>query len=184
MESARDGKTQFMYAIGQLSEHFDLFWDQEFKGYHGFNRTDDIKRISMDNICSQRFTKNELDHYYILMKGLCPIVKDEICFQLLSMVMMFDTTDLFENDPLFFLLDTNSGNDSSMSSGQARPEHSSHRQTNFHEVKLLQTYYINLLKRRCMVLNVPHLQKLCDPDGLKMIMLSFKLLAQYVPSLM
>ena len=217
MESADDGKTQFMYSIGQLSEEYDLFWDQEFKGYHGLRRMEDIKRFSMNNVCSQKLTPTELDHYYLLMKGLCPIVKDEICFQLLSMVLMFDTTNLMRNDPISFLVDetlnqslhsleisgqvsfhgssnstemytsdtnTSTGGNSNMANGKTKSEDSTNRRDSFDEIKSLQEHYIKLLKRRCMVLKGPQLRKLVAPGGLKMVIICFKLLAQYVPPLM
>ena len=54
----------------------------------------------------------------------------------------------------------------------------------FDEIKSLQEHYINLLLRRCIVLKGPHLRKLIAPGGLKMAMICFKQLAQYVPPLM
>ena len=119
MESAEDGKRQFMYANGQLSEEYDLFWDKEFKGYHGLQSMDDIKMISMNSMCSQKLTQTELDHYYMLMRRVCPMMRDEICFQLLSMVMMFDTTNLIEDDSLSLVGDDNS-NTSTDSLGPSR----------------------------------------------------------------
>ena len=98
MESAADGRTQFMYSIGQLSEKYNLFWDQEFKGYHGLKSMDDIRRLSMNNLCCHRFGRTQLDHYYSLLKLVSPVVKDEICFQLMSMIMMFDTSNLIEDN--------------------------------------------------------------------------------------
>ena len=98
MESAADGRTQLMYARGQLSEKYNLFWDQEFIGFQGLRSMNDIKRLSLDNVCCQRLDKTQLDHYYSLLQYVCPIVNDEICFQLLSMVMMFDTSNLIEDD--------------------------------------------------------------------------------------
>ena len=98
MESAADGRTQFMYSIGQLSEKYNLFWDQEFKGYHGLKSIDDIRRLSLNSVCGNRLSRTQLDQYYGLLKFVSPVVKDETCFQLMSMIMMFDTSNLIEDD--------------------------------------------------------------------------------------
>ena len=97
MESEMTGTTQFMYCIGQLTVESDIFWDLEFKGYHGLESVNDIPKISTVNLCSQGLTKCELDHYYSLMKHICPLVKDAICFQLISMIMLLDTSSLIED---------------------------------------------------------------------------------------
>ena len=79
---------------------------------------------------------------------------------------------------------TTNGGGSNMGNDKTTSEDSMSRCDSFDEIKSLQEHYINLLKRRCMVLKGPQLRKLVDPEGLKMIMICFKLLAQYVPPLM
>ena len=130
MESAEEGKRQFMFANGQLSEEYDLFWDKEFKGYHGLQSMDDIKMLSMDSMCSQKLTQTELDHYYMLMRRVCPMMRDEICFQLLSMVMMFDTTGLIDDDSLSLVGDDNSNTSSNTSTDSSRTSRSVSPPTN------------------------------------------------------
>lgn len=206
-----------MYAIGQLTEEYDLFWDQEFNGYHGLKSMEAITRISMNGMCGQKLTQTELQHYYTLMSRVCPIVKDEICFQLLSMVIMFDTTAMSEDDSISFYWDdnsnqslnsletagstsssgainspwlsisdvnTNNAGSGNMAHNESVPEPNTTRHNGFGEIKVLQRHYIYLLRRRCMLLKGPLSRRLGDPDGMKNIMNSFKLLAQYVPALM
>ena len=88
-----------MYAVGLLSEKYNLFWEQEFTGYHGLKSVNHILKLSMNSACNEKFDRSQLDHYYSLMKYVCPVVKDEICFQLISMVMLFDTANLAEAVP-------------------------------------------------------------------------------------
>ena len=98
MESATSGKEQFMYIVGQLCESTNVFWELEFEGYHGLRSVNDIPKIGLDTVCCKRLTKSELDHYYGLLKHVAPLIRDAICFQLMSMIMLLDTSNIIDCD--------------------------------------------------------------------------------------
>ena len=190
MESEIKGAGQFMYCAGQLTVESNVFWDLDFKGYHGLGSVNDIPKLSMIHVCSPSLTRCELDHYYSLMKHVCPLVKDPICFQLLSMIMLLDTSSLIENDavPLDAIGTSNCPNyppevNSSPCSYVVEVK-KPRIEERFQEIESLQRHYINLLRKRCMKLDNTKLKLLGDTDvGLKRTMHCVKQLAEYVPFL-
>ena len=98
LESAETGKEQFMFMVGQLSEKTNPFWELEFEGYHGLRSLDDIPKNSLKYVCCQRLTRSELGHYYSLLRRVVPIVRNPVCFQLFSMILLLDTSNLIDCD--------------------------------------------------------------------------------------
>ena len=98
MESAPTGKEQFMFMVGQLSDKTNPFWELEFEGYHGLRSVDDIPKNSLKYVCCQRLTRSELGHYYSLLRRVTPIVRNPVCFQLFSMILLLDTSNLIDCD--------------------------------------------------------------------------------------
>ena len=211
-ESAVTGREQFMYRAGLLSEETNVIWDLDFKGYHGLRSPNEILRISTDKMFRKSLKTHEVDHCNALMKHISPLIREPICYQLISLIMLLDTSNLIEdcvtpldaicvpsnriqpcevNTPsLLDVYDDDgfswpdvyetiaAGDKSSVTYGKKRP---SVRQR-FKEIKELQKYYIDLLRKRCMGLNNPKIRRLGDTDvGLKGTMLCLKQLAQYEP---
>merc|ERR1719414_1925446 len=97
MESASSGAQQLMFRTGQLREETNIFWGLEFKNYHGLRNVIDIPQITLDTVMGQCLTSNQLEHYRGMVRYLKPLMEDPICFQLISMVMLLDTSDLSDD---------------------------------------------------------------------------------------
>ena len=89
-----------MYIVGQLCESTNVFWELEFEGYHGLRSVNDIPKIGLDTVCCNRLTRSELDHYNGLLKHIAPLIRDAICFQLMSMIMLLDTSNIIDCDDI------------------------------------------------------------------------------------
>ena len=84
--------------VGQLSEKINPFWELEFVGYHGLRSVDDIPKNSLKYVCCQRLSRSELGHYYSLLRNVTPIVRNPVCFQLFTMILLLDTSNLIDCD--------------------------------------------------------------------------------------
>ena len=194
MQSADDGAEQFMFRTGQLRKQYDLFWSLQYKNYHGLQSVSDIPFVSIDTVCRQRLSSVQFDHYFGLIKYLSPLMKDSICFQLLSMVMLLDTSTILENNPLSRMssIDAGSGgrnHDISKSSikdmrfSKAAASEASKTSQRFHQINSLQKHYIRLFYSRCM--DNCKLRGLGETDEeLKRTMLSVKQIANYTSLLL
>ena len=98
MESASSGAEQFMYRTGQLNEKSNLFWSQEFTGHHGLKSVSDIPFCTTDTVCRMKLSSMQYKHYRQLINYISPIMKDSICFHLISMIMLLDTTNIKDDD--------------------------------------------------------------------------------------
>ena len=87
-----------MIKKGQLSEEMNPFWYQEFVDYRGLKSVDDLPKMSPNRVCFEKLSRTELEHFLSLIKSVKPLVKDNVCFQLMSLIMMFDTSNLIEED--------------------------------------------------------------------------------------
>ena len=96
MESSNNGKEQFMYIVGQLSESTNMFWGLEFEGFHGLRSVNDMPKIGLKTLCCKRLASSELKHCQTLLQRISPLVKDAICFQLISMIMLLDTSNVVD----------------------------------------------------------------------------------------
>ena len=98
MESASSGREQFMYRTGQLKAESNICWDLEFNGYHGLRSVNDIPNTRINKLCSQKLTKNQILRCYSLMNHIFPLIKDDTCFKLLTIIVLFDTSGIVSDD--------------------------------------------------------------------------------------
>ena len=196
-----------MYCVGQLWEEWDLNWGLEFKDYHGLKSVNDIKFLSSSTLLSLKLTNLQLKNFYKTVNHVFPILQDNICFILISMIMMLDTSNLTEDDTLtsdgsspvgsseytasssnnFHNMAGNHAtgmydNAASLDPGLQKKKPNIH--SRFEEINVLQKQYIHLLRRYCLFIDNPELRKLGDIVGLEKAMYSFKQLAHYIPLLM
>ena len=85
-----------MYIVGQLSESTNMFWGLEFEGFHGLRSVNDMPKIGLKTLCCKRLASSELTHCQNLLTRISPLVKDAICFQLISMIMLLDTSNVID----------------------------------------------------------------------------------------
>ena len=97
MESYHTGKEQLMFRAGQISEDINVFWSEEFRGYHGLRSVADIPWIGIKVVWHKRLTQCEFEHCHSLVRQVCPFVRDPICYYLISMIMLLDTSSLVDN---------------------------------------------------------------------------------------
>ena len=74
-----------------------MCWDSEFKGYRGLRSVSDLPRWSITRWFRKDLTKHELEQAMGIMKFIVPLMQDPISFQLVTMIMLLDTSDLIEN---------------------------------------------------------------------------------------
>ena len=91
MDSASSGAEQFMYRAGQIRLESNVLWHLEYKGYHGLKSVSDIFFVTSKQIVSQSLSPSQILDTCRLCLLLKPLVKDIVCFQLISMIMMLDT---------------------------------------------------------------------------------------------
>ena len=172
MESASSGAQQLMFRTGQLREESNIFWSLEFKNYHGLRTVIDIPQISMDTVMGQRLTSNQLEHYRGMIRYLKPLMEDPICFQLISMVMLLDTSDLSDSDIATPVMNSDvvTGN-ISQNTIDTRPSTSRNAVSSnlravqsFQEIKSLHKHYVNLFHSRCLHSDNPLLETLGGND--------------------
>ena len=98
MQSAKSGAEQFMFRAGQLSEELNPLWHLEFKSYHGLRSVSDIPLVTIfgEKLFCDQMSPIELNATRNLIETLKPLMKDNNCFHLICMIMMLDTSNLFE----------------------------------------------------------------------------------------
>ena len=210
MESAASGAEQFMYRTGQLKEKSNIFWSQEFTGYHGLKSVYDIPFVTIDTVCRKKLSSVEYKHYQQLINYISPIMKDSICYHLISMIMLLDTTNIKDDDcgslvyenventfrnqskPNFtdFDLDQSKVFDLNSDDNVAVDLRSKDKATNtkrrttnnaYLEIKTLQRHYIDLFHHRCLHLNYPDIISVGDTDEeLKKTMSNIKCIEYYI----
>ena len=84
-----------MFRNGQLRNETNPLWYLEFKGYHGLQSTKDFPMFTFDDW--ELVTKKQITTLKTSIKELGPLISDTISFYLLTMIMMFDTSDLNES---------------------------------------------------------------------------------------
>ena len=210
MESAASGAEQFMYRTGQLKEKSNIFWSQEFTGHHGLKCVSDIPFVTIDTVCRKKLSSVEYKHYQQLINYISPIMKDSICYHLISMIMLLDTTNIKDDDcgslvyenventfrnqskPNFtdFDLDQSKVFDLNSDDNVAVDLRSKDKATNtkrrttnnaYLEIKTLQRHYIDLFHHRCLHLNYPDIISVGDTDEeLKKTMSNIKCIEYYI----
>ena len=98
MEAATNGREQFMYVVGQLNERGNEFWALEFEGYHGLRSVNDIPHLGLDTVCCGRLSTPEIEHYHSLLRQVVSVLRDPICFHLISIILLLDTSNLYDYD--------------------------------------------------------------------------------------
>merc|ERR1719367_68449 len=116
----------------------------------------------------KRLTSNQLEHYRGMIGYLKPLMEDPICFQLISMVMLLDTSDLSDDDITSSVI--NKGDDTRNISHHildTNPSTSQNSVTShlrlsqrFQEIKSLHKHYVRLFHSRCIHSNNPELETL------------------------
>ena len=210
MESAASGAEQFMYRTGQLKEKSNIFWSQEFTGHHGLKSVSDIPFVTIDTVCRKKLSSVEYKHYQQLINYISPIVKDSICYHLISMIMLLDTTNIKDDDRgslvyenventvrnqsklnlTYFDLDQskvfglNSDDNVAVDlRSKDKVKNTKRRTTNnaYLEIKTLQRHYIDLFHHRCLHLNNPDIRSVGDTDEeLKKTMSNIKCIEYYI----
>ena len=209
MESAASGAEQFMYRTGQLKESSNVFWSQEFTGYHGLKSVFDIPFVTTDTVCRKKLSSTEYQHYRQLINYISPIMKDSICFHLISMILLLDTTNIKEDDASlvyedgemavsnqsttnrngsnwgqptlpFFNSDDNNALDLRNKDKTTNTERRTANNA-FLEIKTLQRHYIDLFHHRCLHLNNTDIKSVADTDEeLKKTMSNIKCIEYYI----
>ena len=96
-----------MMRSGQLTTESNPLWYLDFKGYRGSSETiclcELIRRsklpfFTMENSSWRRLTTTQTAELKDLITYLRPLIRDNICFYLLSMIVMLDTSNLSESD--------------------------------------------------------------------------------------
>ena len=150
MESASSGAQQLMFRTGQLREETNIFWGLEFKNYHGLRNVIDIPHITLDTVMGRCLTSNQLEHYRGMVRYLKPLMEDSICFQLISMVMLLDTSDLSDNENADTVPSTSQNSISNKLPVEQR----------FQEINALHKHYVRLFHSRCIHSNNSELETL------------------------
>ena len=186
MESASSGSEQLMFRTGQLREESNWFWSLDFKNYHGLKSVSDLPYVSIDTVSRKRFNSKQIEHYLKLMKYLKVLVKDTVCFQLISMAMLLDTSALMEK----YGLSEDTCENELIHVTQSSTDQSYHlheinlyrnMEQRFEEIRALQKHYIKLFHNRCMYLDNSELINLNDTDQhLKRTMIIIKEISYYI----
>ena len=91
-----------MYRYGQLTEESNPLWYLEFKGYHGLKCLNNLPFFNIENFCNKArrdiFSKEQIATANQMIRELTPIVRDSICFYLITMVLMLDTSNLKDKE--------------------------------------------------------------------------------------
>jgi hypothetical protein len=107
-----------MFRTGQIRHESNLLWYLEYKGYHGLKSVSDIPLFTCKQIASQSLTPNQLVNCGRLCELFKPLMMDTVCFQLISMIMMLDTSNLIYEDM------SNIYDDTLTNSGRQQPPNS------------------------------------------------------------
>ena len=87
-----------MYRYGQLTEESNPLWYLEFKGYHGLQCLNDLPFIHVGSPAKkwrrEKYSKKQMAAVNQIIRELSPILRDSICFYLMTMVLMLDTSNL------------------------------------------------------------------------------------------
>jgi hypothetical protein len=191
MESASSGAEQLMFRTGQLREESNMFWSLDFKNYHGLQTVSDIPYVSINTVSCKRLEEKQLDQYRNLIKYLKPLVKDTICFQLIAMVMLLDTSDLMDYHYTPVDVCTNQISDGVQAPSyalQKRKKSNTYAFRNmeqrFEEINALQKHYIKLFHNRCMYQDTSELRSFGETDErLNRTMMNIKEISYYIPLL-
>ena len=92
MNSAISGEEQFMFRVGLLRPESNVLWDHEFIGYHGLKSVSDIQFVTTEDVACGRLSQYDLNCCCSLAKRVSPLMANPISFQLITMIMLLDTS--------------------------------------------------------------------------------------------
>ena len=92
MQSATSGEEQFMFRVGLLRPESNVLWHHEFTGYHGLKSVSDIQFVTTEDVACGRLSQYDLNCCYSLAKRVSPLMANPISFQLITMIMLLDTS--------------------------------------------------------------------------------------------
>ena len=116
MQSAKSGEEQLMLRVGILRPEYDVFWRQEFVGFHGLKSVSDVPFVSTEDVCCGRLTPYDLNCCSSLIKRVSPLMANPITYQLITMIMLLDTSNVNNAENTFPETQTRFDEDSSHSS--------------------------------------------------------------------
>ena len=92
MQSATSGEEQFMFRVGLLRPESNVLWHHEFTGYHGLKSVSDIQFVTTEDVACGRLSQYDLNCCYSLAKRVSTLMANPISFQLITMIMLLDTS--------------------------------------------------------------------------------------------
>ena len=92
MQSATSGEEQFMFRVGLLRPESNVLWHHEFTGYHGLKSVSDIQFVTTEDVACGRLSQYDLNCCHSLAKRVSPLMANPISFQLITMIMLLDTS--------------------------------------------------------------------------------------------
>ena len=162
MLSAQTGEEQFMFRAGLLRSESNILWRQEFVGYHGLQSVSDIPLTTLTIVSCGRLSEYDLECCSSLGKRLAPLMRNPISFQLITMIMLLDTSNINTTNltPSEKQLDDDSTQSSSSLEECVPPlreiclrnylnDTGLTLKERFHGVRTLQDHYMHLLKVHC-----------------------------------
>ena len=87
-----------MLRVGLLRPEYNVLWSQEFIGFHGLKSVSDIPFVSTEDVCCRRLTPYDLHCCSSLIKRVSPLMANPISYQLITMIMLLDTTNVSNTD--------------------------------------------------------------------------------------
>ena len=134
METAQSPKDQLRYLMGHLKRGNE--WEMDFKHICDLN---ELEFLGMNRVNCDRFGETEMEIYKQTIDYVGPVIRDDVSFQILVMIILLDTDlavtpDIPAKVPLKFM--------------KPRLREMQNAQTRLMKVTSLQKQYINLLHRR------------------------------------
>ena len=81
-----------MFRVGLLRPESNVLWHHEFTGYHGLKSVSDIQFVTTEDVACGRLSQYDLNCCYSLAKRVSPLMANPISFQLITMIMLLDTS--------------------------------------------------------------------------------------------
>ena len=152
-----------MFRAGLLRSESNILWRQEFVGYHGLQSVSDIPLTTLKVVSCGRLSEYDLECCSSLGKRLAPLMRNPISFQLITMIMLLDTSNMNTSNLTPFETQNQLDDGSTQSSAVEEcilpiRETCFRKDLNdtgltlkerFHGVRTLQDHYMHLLKVHC-----------------------------------
>ena len=87
-----------MFRVGLLRPESNVLWHHEFTGYHGLKSVSDIQFVTTEDVACGRLSQYDLNCCYSLAKRVSPLMANPISFQLITMIMLLDTSHVDDAD--------------------------------------------------------------------------------------